>query len=110
MAPPTAIPSRPTPVAWLLVTEGPEQGREFQLTRPETHIGREGDNDIVLEDPTVSRRHVSVRWEGGQYYLYDLGALNPAKVNGRQVSRCRLEDGDEILLGHTTLTFKLVTR
>jgi VWFA-related protein len=106
--PPTAVPSRPTPVAWLLVTGGPEQGREFQLTRPETHIGREGDNDIVLEDPAVSRRHVSIRLEGGQYHLYDLGALNPAKVNGRQVSRCRLEDGDEILLGHTTLTFKLV--
>jgi hypothetical protein len=98
---------RSGPTAWLLVTAGPDKGHEFQLGRPELRLGRSSDNDICLQDPTVSRNHVTLRQEGGQWQLYDLGALNPAKVNGRQVSRCRLEDGDEILVGNTTLVFKL---
>ncbi len=101
---------QPSAGAQLVVTGGPDEGRQFPLARPEIRIGRGSDNDICLEDPTVSRQHIAVRQEQGQYHLYDLGALNPAKVNGREVSQHRLEDGDQIAVGNTVLVFKLIHR
>lgn len=101
---------RPTPVAWFVVTEGPDKGREFQIVRAEMRIGRGSDTDVHLEDGTVSREHATLRWEQGEYYLYDLGSLNTAKVNGRPASKARLQDNDQVSLGNTTLVFKIAAR
>lgn len=98
---------RPNPIAWFVVTAGPDKGREFQVLRTEMRIGRSGESEIHLEDSTVSREHATLRWENGQYYLYDLGSLNTAKVNGRSASKVRLQDNDQITLGNTTLVFKV---
>ena len=98
---------RPTPAARLSVVEGPDSGREFEILHAEMRIGRNPESEVHLQDPTVSRDHATIRPESGQYILYDLGALNPAKVNGRPVSRCRLEDNDRITLGNTILVFRL---
>lgn len=107
MAPPASPQPRPSPPAWLLVSEGPDRGRQFDLSRTEMHIGRSGENDVHLDDPTISRKHATVRHESGQYYIYDLGSMNPTQVNGRPITRYRLEDGDTVLLGKTRLVFKL---
>jgi len=90
-----------------VVTAGPEKGREFQVLRTEMRMGRGGDSEIHLEDGTVSREHATLRWENGQYYLYDLGSVNTAKVNGRGITKMRLQDNDQITLGNTTLVFKM---
>ncbi|MBX7236112.1 MAG: VWA domain-containing protein [Caldilineales bacterium] len=104
---PPLAPPRPNPIAWFVVTAGPEKGREFQVLRTEMRMGRGGDSEIHLEDGTVSREHATLRWENGQYYLYDLGSVNTAKVNGRGITKMRLQDNDQITLGNTTLVFKM---
>lgn len=104
---PPPAPPRPSPIAWFVVTAGPEKGREFQVLRTEMRMGRGGDSEIHLEDGTVSREHATLRWENGQYYLYDLGSVNTAKVNGRGITKMRLQDNDQITLGNTTLVFKM---
>ncbi|MGI8856776.1 MAG: FHA domain-containing protein, partial [Thermomicrobiales bacterium] len=40
--------------------------------KEQASIGRAGDNDLVLDDPQVSRRHAQVRWNGAQYLITDL--------------------------------------
>lgn len=98
-------------VAWLVMTAGPQSGRQLQLNPSgSTSLGRDGTNDVVIDDPSVSRQHARIRLEGREFYIYDLAATNPTKVNGAKVSRTLLMDGDKIELGHSMLLFKRMPR
>ncbi|MCP4415686.1 MAG: DUF3662 domain-containing protein, partial [Chloroflexi bacterium] len=48
--------------------------RHLPLTKPLIHLGRNMDNDIVLDAPTVSRQHAQIRWRYGRFVLYDLSS------------------------------------
>jgi len=64
-------------------------------------IGRATDNDIVVDDLLVSRRHAEVTFRGdGTAVLTDLGTHNGTFVNGRRVDRATLRDGDVVGIGH----------
>lgn len=69
-------------------------------------IGRLPDCEIPINDPNASRRHAQVRRDGDVVYLLDLGSTNGTKVNGSPVRQHRLEDGDVITIGTTTLRFE----
>lgn len=74
--------------------------RATPLTQRLTLIGREMDNDIVLEDERISRRHAELRWERGRVELADYGSLNGTLVNEQAVrGRILLRSGDIIQLG-----------
>lgn len=97
----------PPTMGWLIVERGAGQGREFRLHEVTT-IGRSGDNDIVLDDTAVSRQHAKVRMDGKVFTIFDLAATNPTKVNGQEIGKHRLMDGDRVDIGKTTLVFKQV--
>jgi adenylate cyclase len=69
-------------------------------------VGRHTDNDIQLLDPEVSKAHLIIRRTAAGYMLEDLGSANGTLVNGVTQRRCRLNDGDVIALGNSTLRFK----
>jgi FHA domain len=69
----------------------------------ELRIGRSSSCDLMLSDPTVSRRHARLICRGGKWVLQDLGSTNGTALNGRRVGRCELRPGDELLLGHARL-------
>ena len=96
----------PERIAWLIVERGDRVGIEFRLHDRDTTIGRAGTNDIVLNDPAVSRQQAMVRKEGDGYYLHDLAATNPTQVNGQDVHRHRLTESDRVQIGNTVLVFK----
>lgn len=96
------------PLAWLVMTKGPQAGREFRLNPDETTIGRTGENDIILDDLTVSRYHARVRQEGEDFYLYDMAATNPTLVNGQVITRHPLQEGDQVEIGEVVFVFKRV--
>ena len=98
----------PQPLAWLVMTKGPQAGREFRLNPDETTIGRAAENDIILDDLTVSRYHAKVRQEGEDFYLYDMAATNPTLVNGQPVTRHLLQEGDKVEIGEMVFVFKRV--
>lgn len=110
-APPMAktemVRRKPEAMGWLMVEQGPHTGREFRL-REITAIGRSGDNDIILDDPAVSRQHAKVRLEGKAFTIFDLGAANPIQVNGREIGKHQLMDGDRIEIGKSVLVFKQI--
>jgi ABC-type multidrug transport system ATPase subunit len=68
-------------------------------------IGRDADNDIVLPDFWVSRRHAEVRRSGTSYQLVDLASSNGVHHNGRRVQRATLERGDRFTIGRHEFLF-----
>jgi len=77
----------------------------YGIKQTVTSIGRNLGNDVVLEDPTVSLYHATIRLEDGGYFIYDFASTNGTRVNGRKVYRKKLADGDIIELGQSTLVF-----
>jgi hypothetical protein len=76
------------------------------LHKPIITIGRRADNDIVLDAPTVSRRHAQLRWRYGYFVLYDLSQRHGrTTVNNLPVSECVLHPGDVITLSQAKLLY-----
>jgi Nif-specific regulatory protein len=84
------------------------QAKSYEITKPVLTIGRSPASDVVVPDRFVSREHARLTaLEDGGYEIQDLGGQQPLKVNGRIISRQRLEDGDRIVLGRSLMVFKL---
>ena len=89
-------------VARALITLG---GKTFVLDQPRAVVGRSRRCDFVLEDPNVSRRHFELQQRGADWYVVDLESTNGIAVNGRRVPSARLEPGDEIAAGTSSMRF-----
>ncbi len=82
--------------------------RAVILTQCLTLIGREMDNDLVLDDERISRRHAELRWDHGRVELADYGSLNGTLVNEQAVrGRLLLHAGDMVQLGKRRYQFAL---
>lgn len=66
-------------------------------------LGRHRTCDVVLSDPTVSRRHARLIFRDGTWVLQDLQSTNGTTVNGMYVGRCELRPGDRLVLGNEHL-------
>ena len=88
---------------------GPLAGSVFQISKPEITIGREPTNDIVLSDPSVSRRHARLIHNGGQWSIEKLARQNIVTVNQRDVQQAVVSDRDAIGLGTGTTFLLLVS-
>jgi anti-anti-sigma factor len=81
-------------------------GTEYPIPLEGAIIGRRSDSDILIGDPSVSRRHAQLLYRDGRYYVVDLGSSNGTTVNGRPVTQpVPLAAGDCLQLGDTRLTF-----
>jgi len=87
------------PPKMLRVVAGSGPDQFFVVRRQITSIGRALDNDIVIDIPEVSRHHAEITHVGPHFEIADLGSTNGTSVNGERLSRGRVQDGDEILLG-----------
>ncbi len=85
---------------------GGRAGEHFSPQGDRTTIGRSPDNDIFLDDVTVSRKHAVLVQSGGEIRIEDLASLNGTFVNRRRIdSAIRLESGDEVQIGKYRLSF-----
>ena len=82
------------------------QQKVFNLEREEATIGRSVDNDIVLNDFSVSRRHAYLRRENDAWVLHDNQSTNGIRVNDRPVPRATVGDGDQAVIGTFVLRFQ----
>ena len=88
----------------LVVTAGPDKGRFFPLTAGETlQVGRSQSTATRLTDPTISRVHCQVEWDGRRAVLVNTSS-GGTLVNGHSVSQHDLQPGDVIRIGSTELT------
>ena len=84
----------------LLIIGGNNRGREYPLHFGDNSIGRGVDNDVILADIAVSRKHTIICWEQGQFMVRDLGSGNGTLYNGKRVDNHQLRDGDQLELGN----------
>jgi DNA-binding NtrC family response regulator len=89
----------------LLAISGPEQGREFVVSRNTFTIGSSKHNDLQIEDTTISRRHCEIRISPDGCQIKDLGSTNGTMVRGVRVTEAFLSQGSEFQLGSTRLVF-----
>ncbi len=87
----------------LLVLKGAGAGSRFLLDAAETKIGRDVNNEIHLDDITVSRSHALITKNDG-YRIKDLGSLNGSYLNAIAVRDAQIQSGDEIQIGKFHLT------
>jgi pSer/pThr/pTyr-binding forkhead associated (FHA) protein len=85
-----------------LILEGE---RHIALLRPTVSLGRSLDNDIIVDDARVSRKHAQLRRRFNRYVIYDLGSKGGTEVNGYPVQECVLEAGDIISLAGVEIIF-----
>ncbi len=81
-------------------------GREhFPLRRPLVSVGRRAANDVIFENPRVSRQHAQLRWRYGRFIVYDLGSRAGTLVNGVRVRESVLRPGDVIDVAGESLIY-----
>ena len=93
-------------VGQLVVISGNDIGNEYPMNGLPMSVGRALGNDIVLTDIAVSRKHMSVEFNGRQYKLIDHGSGNGTLINDRlETGTCLLHHGDRLELGNTVFRF-----
>ena len=93
--------------AYLLVSTRGSRPVQFDLGAPVIGIGRASDNDVIVDDPMVSRHHCQLKLQHGAYSFTDLGSRNGSTVNGQPVSQVALGPGDVIRIGDTEIEFQV---
>ena len=83
----------------LVVRQGPEIGTRYSLVGDHISVGRVPDNDIQLDDFTVSRQHAVFVKQGEAWLVRDHGSLNGTYVNNARVDESVVEHGDALQIG-----------
>jgi len=97
----------------IILYDGDEIGALFSLTLDETVIGRTAACEMVIPESGVSRRHALIRRIRPGSFAFeveDLGSTNGTLVNGSQVARAVLSDGDKITIGGRILKFAVLDK
>ena len=88
----------------LVLQSGPNAGIEFPLEKQELYLGRDVNNDIVVNDAEVSRRHARFVRQGDNYYYEDLGSTNGTFILGQRLTApALLQPGTTITIGERVL-------
>ncbi len=93
--------------ASIRVVRGFFEGLELPVDRDWVVIGRGRSADVVIADPTISRAHAAIGYDGEEFFVEDLGSTNGTGVNGKREPRITLHSGDEIQLGTLLLQVTL---
>ena len=70
--------------------------RVFPLDRMEIMVGRSLDNQLVINDPSVSRNHAKLVADDGSFVVFDMQSTNGTSVNGHPVEQQALRSGDTV--------------
>ena len=91
---------------WLVALNGQHKGEDFRLRVGKNVIGTAADCDVVLSDKKLSRKHATIRYEGGEFQIADLDSSNGCFVNDEKIQKHDLIDNDIIKLGDIEFEFK----
>ncbi len=86
--------------------EAEGRAQVYTLSKEVASIGRANDNDIVLNDFSVSRRHAFLKREKDGWVIYDNQSTNGVRVNDKPIPQSGVHDGDRALIGIFVLLFR----
>lgn len=89
---------------YLVAVDGPLKGRRFLITSSCT-VGRASSNDIVIDEPSISKQHFRIIIKGENIYIEDMGSRNRTILNNKVIEKGMLKQGDRLKVGDTTLLF-----
>ncbi len=89
----------------LLGINSPFRGQRFIINRPRTTIGRAKDNDIVLNESSVSAVHARLINDNGTWRVMNMLSTNGTFVNDKKITDIILNPGDKIRMGRVELIF-----
>lgn len=92
----------------LFFTDGHKQGEKYEISPPGISIGRELDNDVILELEGASRYHAKLFLKDADWFIKDLGSTNGTKLNSEKITPntdIKLKEGDNIRIGKQTMCF-----
>ncbi len=81
-------------------------GQKIPVTKEEFVIGRGSKTaDLPIKDGNISRRHAAIVFQGGAYYIKDLGSTNGIEFGGRRIDSKRIDEGDVVQVCDYELRF-----
>lgn len=102
-----------TQMTKLYIIKGPMEGKSFDLPGDSFSIGRSSDNEIQINDDSVSRNHLCIRQSQNKYFIKDLISQNGTFIEGRQLKpgiECEVNEGVPFAIGNTLLKFARESR
>jgi ABC-type multidrug transport system ATPase subunit/pSer/pThr/pTyr-binding forkhead associated (FHA) protein len=91
------------PLIMIRIVSGPATGRTFESEQTIVQIGRDFGNDLMIDDPTVSRQHACISWTSeGQWQVENISPRNTLTVNQRVATVARLQSNDVVSLSSKT--------
>jgi len=105
----TSLDLEPGDVVTICVASGRDLGKEFELSKPLSTIGRLGGGaDVEIEDPEVSRSHCAIEVRRDAILLHDLLSTNGTYLGDYRVSVVALEPLSHFRIGSSFLQLKLL--
>jgi len=102
-----AIVSNKIPMTFRIYSGG-ELIRTEELEQDIIKVGKLPSSHLRIDDDNVSRMHAVIEVSGpDEIFIIDLGSASGTVVNGKKVNKCKLENGDEILLGDTRVEVEI---
>ncbi|WP_437977741.1 diguanylate cyclase [Sorangium sp. So ce295] len=102
---PASVPRSDSCVVVVWTSDDKQRGKRYVVRGAGISIGRDPENDISIDDPTISGRHCCIRGEGKEVVVQDLGSTNGTYVNDVNVRRQGLVGGEQLWLGATVLKY-----
>ncbi len=93
--------------ASIRVLRGFFEGLELPVDRDWMVVGRGRTADVIIAEPTISRAHAAIGYDGEEFFVEDLGSTNGTAVNGKREPRMKIVSGDEVQLGKLLLQVTL---
>ena len=92
----------------LVILNGPEIGKTLGIREGVSFLGRSLDNDLRIEDKTISRRHLKIESVRGRYFVTDLSSRNGTFYDGKYVvpgHEVEVKEGVPLAIGMTVICF-----
>ncbi len=89
----------------LVGISGKYRGEELLLDRSPIRLGRSDENDLQIDHPSISRRHVKLHLDNGIWKVMDAESRNGVRVNGEPYAQIGLRHGDTLEIGHLRFAF-----